>query len=456
MIKKRSSRERLYHHDAYNFSKPAAGYWDAVTPPLDRPCPPVAASHNCDVAIIGAGYTGLAAAEALAGRHGMDARVLEAATPGWGASGRNGGFCCLGASALPLAAIVARYGRDETRRFFDIQRSAIDGVQAFLQRHGQWDRQAPLGELSLAHRPQRLAALRRDADDLRDVLGLRVQLLDRAALAERGCSAPEFFGGALSPAGFALNPLAYARARAGAAIDAGAAIHGNSPVLDWRHEQGRHRLKTGDGEVIAKAVVVATNGYSSEILPPWLAGRTLPVMSNILVTRKLSAAEWATQGWSSRQMAFDTRVLLHYFRRLPDGRFLFGGRGGLDASPGGLAAAQRRLRRDFERMFPAWRSVESEWSWSGFACLARDLVPYVGPAGDLPNVHAALAYHGNGVAFSGWAGAAVADCVAGSDGAAERLPAVVRGPMRRFPLPALRRFYLRLAYAQFGLIDRFL
>ncbi len=451
-----SRRQHLFHSSGFNCVKPSGSYWEAVTAPPTHPCAPLSGSVSCDVAVIGAGYTGLAAAETLAGRYGMDARVLEAATPGWGASGRNGGFCCLGASALSLESLVRRYGKDETRRFFDIQRTAIDGVGSFLRTHDSGQDRRPDGELVLAHRQRRLAALRREAEALWDVLGIRVRTFDRSDLAEFGCFGPEFYGGALNPIGFAINPLAYARARANAAVDAGAAIHGHSAVTGWRFENGRHCLQTDGGEVIANSVVIATNGYSNEVLPPWLGGRTLPVMSNILVTRRLSEAEWRAQGWSSTQMAFDTRILLHYFRRLPDGRFLFGGRGGLDASEDGFARTERRLRSDFVRMFPAWRDVETEWFWSGFACLARDLVPYIGPAGDMPNVFAALAYHGNGVAFSGWAGAAVADCVAGADGAELRLPAVVRGPMRRFPLPALRLFYLRMAYAQFGLIDRFL
>src|SRR5690606_25782292 len=115
-----------------------------------------------------------------------------------------------------------------------------------------------------------------------------------------------------------------------AAHAAGAVIHSRSPVRAWRREGSQHLIETDGGRLKAHRVVLACNGYTQEAVLPSLAGRIMPVLSNILVTRPLLADEKAGQGWTSNTMCFDTRNLLHYFRLLPDGRFLFGGRGGTD------------------------------------------------------------------------------------------------------------------------------
>ncbi|MCW2309544.1 NAD(P)/FAD-dependent oxidoreductase [Rhodobium gokarnense] len=446
----------LYHPAAHDGAQPVPSYWEAITGPLSRETPPLTGAARCDVAVIGAGYTGLAAAEALAGTHGMDVRVLEAGTPGWGASGRNGGFCCLGGSSFSTEELVRRFGKAAATRFYQVQLEAIDQVRAFLKARDCVDGFAPSGEMVLAHKPNRVAELRHEADLIKDLLGLETPVYSREELVEMGFAGPGFYGGALEPYGFPLNPLAYARARAEAAIDAGAAVHSFSAVRDWTMEDGRHILRCDNGTVSARYVLVATNGYSSETLPEWMSGRTLPVMSNILVTRPLTASEWSAQGWTTDRMSFDTRIILHYFRRLPDGRFLFGGRGALDASPEAKPGLEAGLRRRFEKLFPAWKAVETDYCWQGFICLARNFVPFAGPIPGVEGAFAALAYHGNGVAFSGWAGQAIADCVAGRDGAEDAIPEIMRTPLKRFETPNLRLFGLRLALARYDFIDRFL
>jgi drug/metabolite transporter (DMT)-like permease len=163
----------------------------------------------------------------------------------------------------------------------------------------------------------------------------------------------------------------------------------------------------------AGLVIVATNGYSSEDVPEWMAGRTMPVASNVLVTRPLTGAEVQAAGWTSAQMAYDTRQLLHYFRLMPDNRFLFGRRGGLTSSPGADRAAIRTTRRHFETMFPAWGHVESPHNWSGMVCLSAGLVPYCGQVPGMQNCFAGFAYHGNGVAMGSYTGALLADLALG-------------------------------------------
>ena len=444
---------RLYPATAYDFLRPVDSHWEATAPPLARPLAPLRTGVSVDAAIVGAGYTGLHAAYRLASNHGMHVVVLEAAAPGWGASGRNAGFCCIGSAKLPYAVMLHRYGEAATREFFDAQLDAVAYVADFIAGHAIDAERSGNGEFQLAHRGWAMEALKAEHELLAARFGFRTELLRNEQLGERGVGGPEFHGGLWSPVGFGLHPLRYLRALAGLAIDAGAVIHPRSPVTAWRHVRGEHVLSTAGGEVRARRVLLATNAYSDEAVPRWIGGRLLPALSRVLITRPLTADERMAQGWTSFDLAYDTRNLLHYFRLLPDGWFLFGGRGGTDLSPAGLQRAMDELKARFERMFPVFAHVEIERSWSGLVCLALRRVPYIGPIGRMAGGYAALAYHGNGVAFGSYAGRLIADVMAGVDGAARRIPRIVAGPLRRFPFPRLRRIYLKAAYSGLSLRD---
>jgi glycine/D-amino acid oxidase-like deaminating enzyme len=347
--------------------------------------------------------------------------------------------------------MAQRYGADETRRFFAVQMEAIDLVKETCARRGIDADITGGGEILLAHRPGRAAGLRDERRAIYELVGLECSFLDSNALAERGLAADGFHGGLELPLGVGLHPLKYLRGLARAAIDAGVRVHGRSPVTALRREAGRFVLTTPQGQLTARKVIIATNGYTEDDRLPALAGRLMPAQSSIIVTRPLSPAEREAQGWTSTVMCADTRRLLHYFRLLPDGRFLWGGRGGISGSPAAARRAQRHLRQSFEHHFPAWRHVETEFFWRGLVCLSKPLVPFIGRLEE-EGLYASLAYHGNGVSFTAWAGRALARQVAGVQGA-DALPAVVRRPLPRFPLPFLRKLYLAGAYAAYGVQD---
>jgi glycine/D-amino acid oxidase-like deaminating enzyme len=444
---------RLYPATAYDFLRPVDSHWEATAPPLGQSLAPLRGALTADAAVIGAGYTGLHAAYRLAKTHGMQVVVLEAGTPGWGASGRNGGFCCLGSAKLSYAAMLRKHGHAATREFFDAQVDSVSFVDDFINAHAIDAERSGNGEFQLAHRPWAMDELKDEHDLLAAAFGFRCELLKREELADRGVGGAEFYGGLWSPVGFGIHPLRYLRGLAGAALDAGAVVYSHSEVNSWRRVGGEHLLSTDTGEVRAKRVLLATNAYADESVPRWIGGRFLPALSGVLITRPLTVDERATQRWTTYEIAYDARNLVHYFRLLPDGRFLFGGRGGTDLSAVGLARAGRTLRAHFARMFPVFAQAESERSWSGLVCLSLRLVPFVGPIGQMEGAHAALAYHGNGVAFGSFAGRLIADVMAGVDGAARRIPRIAAGPLRRFPLPLLRRVYLKAAYSGYSLRD---
>jgi glycine/D-amino acid oxidase-like deaminating enzyme len=397
------------------------------------------------VAVIGGGFTGLSAALHLA-QAGQHVSVFEAQHPGWGASGRNGGFCCLGGAKAPDRLLTQRFGPNAPQEWARVERAAVDLVDSLITRNSwEVDRHSQ-GETLLAHRPRHWQAMQRDAQTLADLYETDPQLIAPQDLEAQGLGGP-WHGGMTLPIGFALNPRKYHKALAQAADDAGAQLFEHSPVTALRRGDG-WVLDLPQARVLAKRVIIATNGYSSEDLPHWLRARYLPVQSSVIVTRPLTKAEQAAQGWHSDQMAYDTRQLLHYFRKLPGERFLFGMRGGLTARARESAAISRRIRREFHQIFPAWREVEITHEWSGLVCMMRGLTPFVGAVPGHSGLYAALGYHGNGVAMGTYAGALIARHLCGKP-----LPEIMQSPPKRFPLGGLRRHLLRPAYLAAQLLD---
>jgi glycine/D-amino acid oxidase-like deaminating enzyme len=441
----------LVHADALHFDLPVASYWEDSADPLNLDLKPLAGNATCDIAIIGGGFTGLSAALELA-QSGQDVCLLEAGPIGWGASGRNGGFACIGSHKLAYSKMIARYGRDETRAFYAAMKESVALVGDISQRHAIDIWRTCEGEVTLAHLPSRAAELVEEQAFYRQTFGEENRVLSRDDLKAEGLAGPEFHGGLKGPIGFGVHPLNYVRGLARAAHGAGATLHPRSRVIHWREEKAGHLLETAGGSLRARKVLVATNGYTPEDVSSRHAGRLLPALSNIIVTRPLSDAERQAQGWTSHDLAYDSRNLLHYFRLLPDNRFLFGGRGGTDSSDAAAAAYRTYLTQSFHRMFPAWAGVEITHFWRGFVCLAYDLVPYVGPLDDRQTVWTALAYHGNGVAMGTWSGRAAARLMTGRSGKTE-VPAIITRRLARFPLPAFRPLYLKGAYLWFNWQD---
>jgi glycine/D-amino acid oxidase-like deaminating enzyme len=441
--------KRIFGAYAYGEGPRAGCWWDATA---DIPAQPVFdKTRQTDVAIIGAGFTGLSAALHLA-RAGISVTVLEAERIGWGASGRNGGFCCLGGGMAGDAALDRRFGRAGRVEFRRSELAAIRLVEGLIGDAGMDVDRHSDGETILAHRPKDRELLAAHAASVSENYGIDHRLHADEDLAALGMAGP-FHGGLTINAGFALNPRKYLCGLARAACDAGARIFEKSAVAALIRQEDGWTLRVNGHSLHTDHVILATNGYSSEDLPDWLAGRYLPSLSNVIVTRPLSDAEQEAAGWTSREMAYDTRNLLHYFRLLPDNRFLFGMRGGIFTGTKAEARATRKIRADFEEMFPAWRDVETTHSWSGMVCLARNMLPFVGPVPAHGGLWAGLCYHGNGVAMGSYSGALLAQLMQGQ--APDMLyPAAMRAPLRRFGLGRLRRAVMPFAYGAFMLADR--
>lgn len=438
---------RIYPDFTYGPGPRGTCWWDETTPAQNWPA--LDADLRVDVAIIGAGFTGANAALRLA-EAGLSVAVFEAGAPGWGASGRNGGFCCLGGGRISNARLTQLFGDEGRRHYRKTELEAVHHVSTLLGRHGIQADTHSEGETLLAHRARSVRVLSETAERAAADYGVAPKIVAAKDLAALGMSGAHF-GAVTIPVGFALNPRKYLFGVVDAAVQSGAQFFANTEVLGIAQEMRGYALATKQRQILADQVIVATNGYSSENLPPWLSARFLPAQSSVLVTRPLQPSELAAQGWTTRQMCYDSRNLLHYFRLMPDNRMLFGMRGGVLSSPRSEAAALTRVRRDFERFFPAWAHVETPFGWSGMVCMARNDTPFVGPVPDAPGMFAAFAYHGNGVAMGSYAGHLLAGLMLGED--AGRIPAAMRATAKRYPLGVRRRALLPAAYLGFQIAD---
>ncbi|MEM1074882.1 MAG: FAD-dependent oxidoreductase [Pseudomonadota bacterium] len=441
---------RIFGAYAYGAGPRTNCWWDE-TCGLPR-VPAISGPETADVAVIGGGFTGLSAAHALA-RAGVDVVLLEAMEIGWGASGRNGGFCCLGGAVAEDAELDARYGKAARLTFRAAEVAAVAHVEHFVDTHALVVDRHSKGETELAHRPGEMVSLRARVTQIQENYGVTPSLIEQDQLAAHGFGGGPFYGALTIPVGFGLNPRKYHAGLLTEVRAEGVRIFAGSPVERVASTSRGHVLHCAKGKVTASDVVIATNAYSSENVPDWLAGRYMPAQSNVLVTRPMTEQELEAQGWTTPQMSYDTRNLLHYFRLMPDRRFLFGMRGGLTSGAAAEAASRRRIRRDFERMFPAWQHVDVTHMWSGMVSLARDKIPFVGAIPHANGLWTAMCYHGNGVAMGSYAGRLIADQVLGHD--AENCPQIMRKPLARFPLGSGRRALMPPVYAKLMLGDRF-
>ena len=413
--------------------------WAATAAPKPE-TPPLEGEVRAQVCIVGGGYTGLSAALHLA-EAGAEVVLLEAAEPGWGASGRNGGQVIAGLKWDP-DTIETCFGSERGGRLIAFAGTAPDLVFDLIARHGIDCGAKRGGWIQGAHGAKAMATVEsRAAQWARR--GVAVDLLDRDAIAlltgSRG-----YVGGYVDPRGGHLQPLSYARGLARAALGAGAAIHGGAPARDLRRTDGGWRVGTPGGAVTAERVLLCTNGYTDNLWPG-LERSIIPAMSYQVATRPLS--DNLRRAILPRgHVISDTRRLLAYFRLDPAGRLVLGGRGRFaDSSDPALYG---HLHARLSEMFPDLGEPGWEFHWAGRIALTLDHLPHLHePA---PGLLAALGYNGRGVALASAMGKALAGRASGAP--AEDLPLPL-SPLRPIPLHRLRGPALSLAIAWKRMLD---
>ena len=412
--------------------------WTETLPAVSLPS--TAPPARTDVAIIGGGYTGLAAARELA-RRGTDVTVLEQRTIGWGASSRNGGFVLPGFKP-DIERLAVTLGSAEARRLFGLSLQAVAALETLIAQERIECEYARCGTVVLAARPSHLAALERTRRWLRLELGYETAMLGRSELGAEIGSA-RYHGGLLDPFAGSLQPAALVRGLARSAAQGGARLVEGTLVRRVRRHGPGFELELGPTGAVLHAgqVLVATNGYSGPAVPA-VRRRIVPVGSYLIATAPLEPALVARL-IPRRRVLSDTKHLLYYFRLSADGRMVFGGRAAFTPTP--VAEAGRILRRGMIEVFPELADTPVEYAWSGQVAFTRDQLPH---AGVLDGVHYAAGYGGHGVALATWLGAEMGKALAG----AGELPRMTTGFA---PLPTLggRPWFLPLVGAYYRVQD---
>lgn len=390
---------------------------------------------SCDVAVIGAGLTGLSAALTLS-KLGVRVIVLEAHGVGWGASSRNGGMVLSGLKLGPRE-LVDRFGPQAARDLDSASIAAIDFVERLVREEQIACDFVRCGHLALASKPTHYERLARDAELIARDFGRQVRLVPREELREETGS-PSYHGALLDEASAGVHPAKLVHGLAQAARRAGAQICEQTKVVRiQRRANGSSRafsITTRNAMVNADTVIIATGAYTGSE-SPWLLRRIVPIGSYVIATEPLSA-ELAREISPHGRMMYDSKRFLHYFRLTPDCRLLFGGRASfVPESAAACAQSAEILRRDMIEVFPQLRTVGIEYAWGGTLDFTYDMLPH---AGTIDGVYYAVGYAGHGVAMALYLGARLAAALAG--GVADNNPF-----MRRFP--ALRLGMHRFVHA---------
>lgn len=366
--------------------------------------------ERLDVAVIGAGYTGLSAARALA-RRGARVAVLEAETIGWGASSRNGGMVLTGLK-LGVNKLISKYGRELTRRMYAASLASIDCVEQLVGEESIACDFSRSGHLEVACKQKHFDDYARQAEVIAREFDHQLRVVPRYELqTEIGSSI--YYGGLVDEVSAGLNPARYVAGLARAAQQAGAAVFENTRVgkveREVRNGASGWRVTTSGGPLWARDVFAGASGYTGPATPE-LRRRIIPIGSYIITTEVLP--EILARELSPRnRMIFDSKNYLYYYRLTPDRRMLFGGRAAFfPETPDSIRRSAEILRRGMTDVYPQLREAKVGYVWGGTLDFAFDIMPH---AGQLDGIHYAVGYAGHGVAMATWQGQKMAELMAG-------------------------------------------
>lgn len=392
---------------------------------------------DVDVAVVGSGFTGLNAALAVA-KAGLSVAVLEKERIGWGASTRNGGIFSPGLF-LSLDVLESRYGKEMAKAFWHWSLESYDYIENVINDENincDFDQS---GEILLAYKPSHFKNLVKYQKYSAEV----IQLFEPAEL-EQEIGSKSYFGGLLEEKGGALDPAKYVFGLARAATRYGGQLFENTEVKQIKRGNGRFVLSTPKGEVKAREVLLATNGYTTNVVRKARYG-IFPGACYSIVTEPLPP-EMQKEISPNGRVFYDSKYYLNYFRVIADGRVLIGGRNTM--VPGhSLDVSASELQERLIEIFPQLKNVEITHCWTGNLGLTFDRMPHVGC---LDGIHYAYGFMGHGVTVGSYLGYEVGQIITGQR--EKSIFEEIKHPRYFFSL--LDRLYLPLVCAWFRFMDK--
>jgi glycine/D-amino acid oxidase-like deaminating enzyme len=382
-------------------------YWLTT---VQMPTPPVQPlPESADLAIIGAGFTGLSAALALAKR-GAKVVVLESETIGWGASSRNGGMVLTGLK-LGVNKLISTYGRELTRRMYAASLETIDTVERIVKEENIACDFARTGHLEVACKPAHFADYSRQVEVIAREFNHQLRVVPRNQL--RGeIGSDIYYGGMVDEISAGLNPARYVAGLGAAAMGAGAQICERTRLQNIQRESRGgapgFKLNSSQGAIWARNVLVGTSGYTGSATPA-LRKKIIPIGSFIITTEVLSESLARELSPHNRQI-YDSKNYLYYYRLTPDNRMLFGGRAAFfPETDQTIRKSAEILRLGMIDVYPQLRDTKVEYVWGGTLDFCFDIMPH---AGQMDGIYFALGYAGHGVAMATYQGQKMAEWIA--------------------------------------------
>ncbi|HZQ59963.1 MAG TPA: FAD-binding oxidoreductase [Casimicrobiaceae bacterium] len=414
---------------------PTPYWWEAAPrPKLDIPALP----RSVDVAVVGSGITGLNAARVLA-RSGRSVTVLDAQDAGHGASTRNAGF--IGRTFKHrFTDLERRYGLERAIAVYRELQAVFECIVETIRSEGIECQLQTLGRLMPAASKAHYNDLARELEAQRRHFGVEFEMLPKARLREE-LATDIYEGGALLEGLGGLHPGLYHDGLLRSATRAGAQVVPHTGVTQvTRKSQRTLTVATTRGAIEARHVIIATNGYTGDLVP-WVRRRLIPFDAFMIATEPLAPA-LADRVIPRRRVCIDTNHNPLFVRRSPDGsRILFGGLTG--TRPGDLQAKSCHLMHMLRRLLPDLAETEVQFGWTGRCAATFDMFPHIG---EHDGVHYAIGYCFAGVPMGTYLGQKVAYAILGKPEAktvfaSGTFPSMPLYTGRPWFVPALMRFY---------------
>ena len=415
-----------------------APYWWDKAPREDKH--PSVLPPRADVVIVGSGFTGLSAALTLL-RQGRTALVLERDVPGYGASTRNGGQIGSGNQKCRVKRLIELRGRKKAEAMLREGVRMLDYMEHLVASENLDCHFRRCGRFRGAIRPEHYDAMARDMEDLKAIAGVESFVVPRAEQFKE-IGSDLFHGGSVLPQDASLHPGLYHQALMNRIRDAGGHIIGHAGAEGIVRETDGFRVRTPKGSVLARHVIIATNGYTDGLVPE-LGRRIVPVGSALIATGEIAPSVFEKLMPGNRVYGNTNRVF-SYFRAAPDERRIIWGGRVRRLTDNRSLRAYRHLARDLLAVFPDVKDVPVTHGWDGMIGYTYDEIPHLGRTA--AGLHYAIGYCGTGVSRATYFGHKIALQVLGdSEGrtAFDELvfPAYPAHPVAKEVVPVVETWY---------------